>query len=64
MLNKKKDTVSLNKIIRAVKNSDLIITPKLQLFLMRNPNLVLDDSVVETISKQIGSKLLLIVNND
>jgi hypothetical protein len=56
MSNKKKDTVSLNKIIRAVKNSDLIITPKLQLFLMRNPNLVLDDSVTKTISEQIGSK--------
>ena len=56
MSNKKKDTVSLNKIIRAVKNSDLIITPKLQLFLMRNPNLVLDDSVTKIIAEQIGSK--------
>ena len=56
MCNKEKSKLSLNKLIRAVKNSDLVITPKLQLFLMRNPNLELDENVVEKILRELKKK--------
>jgi hypothetical protein len=48
--------VSLNKLLRAVKNSDLVITPRLQLFLMRNPNLILDKKVTDMIHTELKKK--------
>ncbi len=45
---------SLMKTIKAAKlGSQYIITPRLNLFLMQNPNLVVDDWVAELIQKEI-----------
>jgi hypothetical protein len=47
-------TSSLNKTIRAAKlGAEYIITPRLNMFLMNNPNLVLDDWVADKIREQL-----------
>lgn len=48
--------MSLKQIIRAHKQSDLIITPKLQAFLMNNPQLYYDESIGDFIRDTITTQ--------
>jgi hypothetical protein len=48
--------MSLKQIIRAQKQSDLIITPKLQAFLMNNPQLYFDESIGDFIRDVITTQ--------